>query len=890
MNELSLNTIKMNQSETAKLPPMLLQYREYKERYPECLLLFQVGDFYEVFFDDAPTVARALNLTLTSRDKNSPSPIPMCGVPIAVIDSYLERLVNQGFSVALVSQDGVPTGKGMVPRVLDRIVTPGVRILGGVGAGGKESVVLSLYLESMELASMAFTDLQSGVVWAREGIPLMLLIGEVLKVQPTEVIVYHKAGTRQLDRRLQWVRTLEQRVGSEVKWRGESYIEGTSHDEVRGLTSLAPSGRKAARLLLSYIEETTVDVHASVSEVRVKHYDDVMTIDATTRANLELVRPLREGNEAATLFSVLDHTVTIGGARLLRHWVVNPLTRVEGIQARLAAVRGLRANVATREALREILKRSTDVERISTRISLSIASPLELGALRDLIDSLPSLREMLKQHCELHPSELLDELSTKLQLQDDASFLLSTVLVDNPPAILHDGGYIRDGYDEELDKVKLLRQKGKSWIAEFEASERTRTGISSLKIRYNGVLGYFIEVTTANASKVPPEYIRRQSTATSERFYLPALKEMEEQVLGAEQRQIDREKYLFNQLRESLKPYVVTLRGIAESIATIDVLLTLAFVAERNDYIEPVVTEGEHLIIEEGRHPVIGSLLGARFVPNSLRIEMDGAKCYVITGPNMGGKSTYLRQAALIAILAQIGSFVPAKRAEIGIVDKIFARIGASDDMTEGESTFMVEMRETASIISQATSRSLVLIDEIGRGTSTSDGLSIARAILEWIVTEVKSRTLFATHFHELTEFSELYKEVGNLSVGSYEDGDDVLFTHEIKNGAANRSYGIEVAKLAGFPPALLRKARLFLQTLSETQPPPSRQLSLFSPSQDRRDQDQLESERRKLRKAEEELERQRQWRDKVLALEINQMTPLEALVALHQLQQELEN
>lgn len=878
----------MNQSETAKLPPMLLQYREYKERYPECLLLFQVGDFYEVFFEDAPTVAKALNLTLTSRDKNSPNPIPMCGVPIAVIDSYLERLVNQGFSVALVSQDGEPTGKGMVPRVLDRIVTPGVRILGGAAAGGRESVVLSIYLESMELASMAFTDLQSGVVWAREGVPLMLLIGEVMKVQPTEVIIYHKAGTRQLDRRLQWVRSLEQRVGSEVKWRGESYIEALSHDQVSGLTSLSPSGRKATRLLLSYIEETTVDVHASVSEVRVKHYDDVMTIDATTRANLELVRPLREGNEAATLYSVLNHTVTIGGARLLRHWIVNPLTRVEGIQARLEAVRGLRSATTPRESLRDILQRSTDIERISTRISLAIASPLELGALRDLADSLPHLRNSLLQHCEEYPSELLSTLAERLGLPEEASLLLTTALVDNPPASLNDGGYIREGYDEELDKVRHLREKGKSWIAEFEAEERKRTGISSLKIRYNGVLGYFIEVTTANVGKVPPEYVRRQSTATSERFYLPTLKEMEEQVLGAEQRQIAREKYLFNKVRDALKVHVVSFRNIAEAIATLDVLLTFALVAERYEYTEPLVTAGDSLTIEEGRHPVIGALLGSRFVPNSLSLDTE-VRCHVITGPNMGGKSTYLRQAALIAILAQIGSFVPAKRAEIGVVDKIFARIGASDDMTEGESTFMVEMRETASIISQATSRSLVLIDEIGRGTSTTDGLSIARAILEWIVTKVKSRTLFATHFHELTEFGQLFKEVGNLSVGSYEDGDDVLFTHEIKEGAANRSYGIEVAKLAGFPPALLSRARQFLQDLDKERAP-SRQLQLFAPQLfNRRSDEQLESERREFKRREEKLLQQvAELKDKLAAYDINRMTPLDALNALNLLQQEI--
>jgi len=537
-----------------------------------------------------------------------------------------------------------------------------------------------------------------------------------------------------------------------------------------------------------------------------------LAIDATTRRTLELVQNSRDGGVEGSLFSCMNMTRTVGGARALRDWLLNPSTDLAAITRRHDAVEMLCRQANERSELADRMKYVADLERIAARVELNIAAPRELGALRDSLAELPRLRGLLAAvNAAPASAALLDEISQALVVSPELSGQLLADLVDAPPPHAKEGGIFRDGASEAVDHLRNLRGTGRSWIAGLEAQERERTGIGSLKIRFNNVQGFFIEVTKANLSKVPASYIRKQSTVNGERFVTPELKQMEHEVLTAEARQYELEREMFGALRDRLKPYCMQMRAAYARLCELDVLVAFAELAELDGLIRPAMTAESVLEIEDGRHPVIARLLQGSFVPNSVRLSADAERCIILTGPNMGGKSTYLRQAGLIAVMAQAGSFVPAKGARIGVIARVFARIGASDDLLEGESTFMVEMREAAHIVANATSASLLLIDEIGRGTATSDGQAIARAVLEWIVERLSCRTLFATHFHELTELSRLYPGIVNLSVGVVEEGDSVLFTHTICSGPANKSYGLEVAKLAGLPDNLIARARELL-------------------------------------------------------------------------------
>lgn len=821
--------------ETQKLPPMLTQYLEYKKQYPDCQLFFQVGDFYELFFEDAVTVSKVLNLTLTTRDKNDPDPVPMCGVPIAVVDNYLERLVQRGFSVAIVSQVGEPTGKGMVARKLERIVTPGVRVLGRAEDDGAVAIVATCYVESDEDVSLAFTDVQSGRISVREGLNQHHLMSEVQRVAPAEVIVPRNIRGKPVDRRVSWVRDLERAHGERgVKYRPESYVENTktgvrNFASIPGYASLSVSAKKAVRLLLAYLDETTIDRQLSFSEISPKAYTRSLLIDATTRKHLELVSNTRDGGEEGTLLQHMRRSVTLGGSRLLRAWILAPLCDVAAIAERQNAVEYFLNNVSLRNDLRESLKLVADAERIAARIELDVATPRELGALRDTLRRAPEIVARLHAEAQKHLL-VLEDIILRASVPNEPLNMLNQVLADNPPLSAQDGGIVREGYDRELDRLRALRATGKSWIVELEATEKSRTGISSLKIRYNNVLGYFIEVTRANVDKVPGNYLRRQSTVNSERYTTTELREREEEVIGAEGKALALERQHFEALRAGLKPFLNAFRSCAAALAELDVLLGFAELQEANAYVRPSVDESGEYEVIDGKHPILARRLEHAYVPNSLRMGKTDKRCLVITGPNMGGKSTYIRQAGLIAIMAHCGAPVPARAARLGVVDRIFARIGAADNIAEGDSTFMVEMREASNILGAASERSLLLIDEIGRGTATSDGLAIARAILEWIVGKLNARTLFATHFHELTELANNEPLIANLCVGSVDKDGDVYFTHLIEPGAANKSYGIEVAKLAGLPAELIGRAREILAHLAENpRAKGQQQLGLFN-------------------------------------------------------------
>jgi DNA mismatch repair protein MutS len=822
-----------------ELPPMMQRYLDYKERYPDALLFFQVGDFYELFFEDAVTVSKALNLTLTSRDKNAPNPIPMCGFPLSVVDSYVDRLLPQGFSVAIVTQSG--SGQG-VDRVLERFVTPGMRLFNSVASDATESLVAAISLDpGATSGAIACTDPQTGIVRVKDAIEVASLARELANLMVREVVLPRSAHGEKIDRRSSWVRAVEGVVNKNaLRFRLEP-TTGTDadlsmSDAARAeIHSLSPTGKRAVRLLLSYIDEVSLGNPIPITEVSLLRAAGSVIIDASTRRNLELVQNTRDGSMSGSLYGFLNHTSTPGGARLLRNWILGPLTSIEAIKARHISLREL---LSSSREISQALQGLSDLERLAARIQIGIASPKDLGAVRDTFERLPRLRDSLAE-CT---APMLRDIRDALEPPQEAAELLRSSLVDNPPHQANEGEIIRAGYDRELDEIRTLRTHADEWRTNFEQRERQASGITTLKVKSNNVIGFFIEVPTSQGTKVPAHYQRRQSTANAERFTTPELKEHEGAVVTALDRQIRREQHLFGAVRQKMFEHVDALRVIAAGIAQLDVLVSLAGVADRYGWIEPSIVDSCALEITKGRHPIIAELLEGAFIPNSLSFPEGAQTCYLVTGPNMGGKSTYLRQTALIVILAQMGSFVPAQAAQVGLVDRIFARLGAADDLHEGDSTFMVEMREAAQILAHASSRSLVLIDELGRGTATTDGLSLAHAIVERLVNVIACRTLFATHYHELTQLADSSSsKIRNLSVGSVEEEDRVVFTHEILAGPAPRSYGLEVAKLSGLPPDVIARAFELLSQAPQSEASsrrvePVRQMGLFSAPQAKAD------------------------------------------------------
>ncbi len=794
---------------------MMQRYLEYKERHPDALLFFQVGDFYELFFDDAVTVAKTLNLTLTSRDKNAPNPIPMCGVPLSVLDGYIDRLLPAGYSVAVVTQTGSGSG---VDRALERFVTPAMRLFTSVATDPTESVLAAVALDpDGRSGAIACTDPQTGVVRVKDSLEVSVLGKELANLSAREVVLPRTSFGDKVDRRTSWVRSIENVTSANaIKFRPDAAntveVAVPLGDGARAeFHALSPTAKRSVRLLLGYLDEVSLGNAIPIREVAPLRGTGIVIIDAATRRNLELVQNTKDGSSVGTVFGLLNTTATPGGARLLRSWILAPLDSKQEILARQESVAELMPHA---EDLCRKLNGLSDLERLAARLELKVASPKDLGAIRDTLERVPAMRETLNS-CT---TSLLATLSTQLALPEGILEELRAALVDSPPHHTTEGGIFRDGFDSELDSIRVTRSQADEWRAAFEARERAVTGISSLKIKSNNIIGYFVEVPTSQSTKAPQHYIRRQSTANADRFTTPELKQHEDAVVTAVDRQVRREMVLFVALRDRLLPIVGELRRIASAMATVDVLAALASGAQRHAWTRPEIQESSTLTIVRGKHPIVAALLDGKFIPNSADFSESGGRCFIVTGPNMGGKSTYLRQTAIIVVLAQIGSFVPAERAAIGLVDRIFARLGASDDLHEGESTFMVEMREAAHILTHASPRSLVLIDELGRGTATTDGQSLAQSILEHLALSLECRTLFATHYHEITTLADTSLKIKNLSVGSVEDGDRVVFTHEIQEGPAPRSYGIEVAKLSGLPPFVIERANEILSQLGETQ------------------------------------------------------------------------
>jgi DNA mismatch repair protein MutS len=818
---------------TEKAPqhtPLMQQYLRIKAEHPERLVFFRMGDFYELFYDDARKAARLLDITLTARGESAGAPIPMAGLPYHAAEGYLARLVKLGESVAICEQIGDPAAaKGLVERRVVRIVTPGTVTEEALLDDRQDNLLVAVAPVGGQIG-LAALDLAGGRFTVQQVEDAEALLGELERLNPAELLVSEDwplpaalASRRGLTRRPAWHFEPESARHQLLRQFG-----------VRDLTAYGceslPAAIAAAGGLLQYVRDTQQAALPHVQGMRLERCEEVIILDAASRRNLELdFHP--SGRVEFTLFGVLDRTVTAMGGRLLRRWLHRPLRDRAELTARHDAIERLDDQAIYRD-LRDDLRSVGDIERIVARIALKSARPRDLTTLRLALETLPALQSRL---ADLE-SALLQELRTALRPQPELSDLLRRAIIDPPPTLIRDGGVIAEGYDAELDELRQLSQNHDRFLLELEQRERERTGIANLKVGYNRVHGFYLELSRTQADRIPVEYVRRQTLKGVERYITPELKTFEDKVLGARERSLAHEKALYEGLLEHLGSHLQALQLAAQALAELDVLANLAERATSLNLVRPRLTDEPGIHITAGRHPVVESVLDAPFVPNDLDLGPE-RRMLIITGPNMGGKSTYMRQSAVIVLMAYIGSFVPAEAAVIGPVDRIFTRIGASDDLASGRSTFMVEMTETAHILHHATPNSLVLMDEVGRGTSTFDGLSLAWAAAEHLARELRAMTLFATHYFEMIALPEEYPEVANVHLDAAEHRDGVVFLHAVKDGPANQSYGLQVAALAGVPARVVKRARDKLQRLERqahaAHPSPTRQLDLFEPPTD---------------------------------------------------------
>ncbi len=794
---------------SARHTPMMEQYLRIKAEYPHMLLFYRMGDFYELFYEDAERAAQLLDITLTSRGKSAGEPIPMAGVPVHAVENYLARLIRQGESVAICEQIGDPAkSRGPVERKVVRIVTPGTVTDEALLEERRDNLLAALFPGEGGWG-LATLDLAGGRFRVQEPGDEETLRGELERLQPAELLVpeaqvppfLEKAGIH-LTRRPEWHFDLDTARRLLTEQFGTRDLGGFGCEGMERAI-------RAAGALLQYVQETQRSALPHLTGLRVERHDEALVIDAATRRNLEIDRA-RSGQKRHSLVGLMDRTATAMGGRLLARWINRPLRDRAALAARHDAIEEL-TGWHELEAFRRLLAGIGDIERILSRVALGSARPRDLATLRDSLALLPELQAQLASL----QAPLLRELADQAGEQPELVELLRRAIRENPPMLIRDGGVLAEGWDEELDELRNLSQNADQFLLDLEARERERTGIATLKVAYNRVHGYYIEVGRTHADNLPADYVRRQTLKATERYITPELKKFEDQVLSARERALAREKRLYEELLEQLRPSIPELQRCASALAALDVLANLAERALTLDFRRPRLVEEPGIHIEAGRHPVVERSLETPFVANDLHLDGE-RRMLVITGPNMGGKSTYMRQCALIVILACAGSFVPAERAVIGPVDRIFSRIGASDDLAGGRSTFMVEMEETANILHNATEQSLVLMDEIGRGTSTFDGLSLAWACAVELVTRIRACTLFATHYFELTTLPEEHPGVANVHLEAVEHGDGIVFLHKVKEGPASQSYGLQVAALAGVPRPVIELARKRLAELEQ--------------------------------------------------------------------------
>ena len=798
---------------------MMQHYMKTKEEYKDCILFYRLGDFYEMFFDDALTVTKELELTLTGKDCGLEERAPMCGVPFHAADTYINRLIAKGYKVAICEQVEDPkTARGMVKREVVRVVTPGTNLNATGIDDAKNNYLMSIvYMENH--FGICIADVSTGECYVTEVDKIRKLVDEINKYTPSEIICNQALMVCGLD-----VEDLKHRLQIAVYPLDSWYFDDDlchktlmEHFHLMSIEGLGLGDYEtsiiAAGALFTYLRETQKSNLEHMSTITPYVTDHYMLIDSSSRRNLELVETLREKQKRGSLLWVLDKTKTAMGARMLRSFVEQPLVDVEEIEIRQDAIEELNNNPMARDEIREYLQPVYDLERLISRISYHSANPRDLLAFRSSLEMLPHIRRILKDFSCQALTQILDEMDPL----EDLCSLIEAAIVDDPPLAMKEGGIIRDGYNTDVDNYRHAKTEGKTWLADLEATERDKTGIRNLKVKYNKVFGYYLEVTNSFKEMVPDYYTRKQTLTNAERYITPKLKELEDMILGAEDKLYSLEYVLFAQIRDTVAAQVERIQTTARAVARLDVFASLSLVASRNNYVRPSVNNRGIIDIQSGRHPVVEQMISNdMFIANDVRLDNGNNRIAVITGPNMAGKSTYMRQVALIVLMAQIGSFVPAAKAKIGIVDRIFTRVGASDDLASGQSTFMVEMTEVANILRNATSKSLLILDEIGRGTSTFDGLSIAWAVIEHIANTklLGAKTLFATHYHELTELEGKIPGVSNYCIAVKERGDDIVFLRKIVRGGADKSYGIQVAKLAGVPDSVIERAKELVDQL----------------------------------------------------------------------------
>jgi DNA mismatch repair protein MutS len=801
-----------------QLTPMMRQYVELKEKYKDCLLMFRLGDFYELFFDDALCASKELEITLTGRDCGLPERAPMCGVPYHSVQGYIDKLIKKGYKVAICEQITDPAlSQGLVDRDVVRVITPGTVTENSILSDTDNNYILSLFKKDNSIG-IAYADVSTGAFYIGEcsaDEDLSYVINEISRISPSEIIycesdkdIIERLGTMIKE---QNVFTSEYPI---FTFERDTAIDSLlSHFKVSNLSGygIDPdcAGVGAAGALIDYLKETQKNALSHINTIRVNGRSDFMALDVFTRSNLELTKTLREGKVKGSLFGALDKTKTAMGGRLLKRCINEPLQNISEISERLDAVQEIKDDLQLADKIAEALDGVFDLERLISRISYSSLDARNCLALKSSLGKLPQLKSSIRE-CK---SALISKFYGTLDCMEDIYNLLDTAIEEDAPAGITEGGIIKEGYNSEIDELKQASQQGRQWIASLENAERQATGIKNLRVGYNKVFGYYIEVTKSYLELVPYRYIRKQTLSNCERFITPELKEMEEKLLGSEEKRIELEYECFVAIRNVLSESISRFQNAADIVAYLDVLRSFGAAAYEHRYVKPEMTLNGKLQISGGRHPVVETFVKQSFVKNDTLLT-DEDNIMILTGPNMAGKSTYLRQAALIVLMAHMGSFVPADSASICIVDKIFTRVGASDNLASGQSTFMVEMNEVANILNNATLKSLLILDEIGRGTSTLDGLSIAWSVVEYISNNIKAKTLFATHFHELSELEGIVPGVSNYSITVKEMADTVVFLHKIVRGGADKSFGIEVAKLAGVPTGVIDRAKSIMQAL----------------------------------------------------------------------------
>ena len=858
------------------------QFHHFKEKYPDAILFFRMGDFYETFYEDAQTCSRVLGIALTSRSKGA-NPIPLAGVPYHAVDTYMKKMLQAGYKVAVCEQVEDPKlAKGVVKRDVVRIVTPGT-LTDEMLLDAREDNFLAAVSLGAKSAGISWVDISTGHFFAQE-VRQDDVLDELLRLRPKECLLPDTRGELFEAQMKKLSKDISQLTGAILTHRPGWYFDpfGARKRLLKhfGTTTLEGFGINdgfgaipAAGAIIEYLNETQKVSLGHIAAIKKVERANFLQIDPTSLKSLEVLQTIRTESSKGTLADCIDQTLTGMGSRMMRNWLCMPLCDVDAIELRHDAVEEFSRNDRWCSSIRKLLKTTSDIERIAARISTFRTTPKDLVALKITLRMIPDLRSQLAE-CE---SDLALGLAKKCDSMDELADLLDSAIVPEPPSHIRDGGVIQSGFDAQLDHLRSISKDGRSWLAEFQQKESRRTGIAKLKIGFNKVFGYYIEISRSAADKVPADYVRKQTIKNAERFITEELKKYEDEILTAQEKALELEHRLFEKVRTEMTNYIARLQALAEALANIDCLTGFGFVARQRRYVRPEMTTAKELVIEEGKHPVLAETMGAEFVPNDVAVGDSEGDLIVITGPNMAGKSTYIRQVALLVLMAQAGSFIPAKSARIGVVDKIFTRVGASDELVRGQSTFMVEMTETANIINNATENSLVILDEVGRGTSTYDGLALAWAITEHIANNIKCRTLFATHYHELTELAELLVNVKNCNVAVREWAGEVVFLYKILPGGTDKSYGIHVAKLAGIGKDIVARSAEILADLENT----------FT-----KEASGTHLARHKTKEPDAEtlfVQKHKSVLDKLADLDVNNLTPIEAINLLEEIRKEIK-